>query len=132
MAGSTVTATPASTRPRAIFALVRRQQQELAMWPTTTPAAPVLLGELAHLVHVQAVRGGPDVEVDVDVGVVLGARQLEDALDLRRAVRVVARRAADHLRAALHDGLDQQLVGARVIGQPLLRNTHISMSMAHL
>ena len=57
------------------------------------------------------------MHVDVDVEL---ARQLEDALDLAGAVGVVARRAADHLGAALQR-LDQQFVGAGIVGQAFLR-----------
>src|SRR5262249_58405444 len=48
------------------------------------------------------------------------ATELEDAVDLRRAVRVVAWRAADRPGAA-PERLDQKLVGARIIGQAVLR-----------
>ena len=62
---------------------------------------------------------GPDVEMHVDIDVEL-ARQLEDAMDLAGFVGVVARRAADHLGAAL-EPLDQELLGPRIADQSLLR-----------
>jgi len=82
-------------------------------------AAPVFFREIAHLMDVEVIGGGADVEMHVDVDVEL-APELEDALDLRRPVGIVARRAADHLSAAL-EPLDHQLVGAGIIGQPFLR-----------
>ena len=56
-----------------------------------------------------------DVDVDIEL-----ARQLEDAVDLAGLVAVVARRAADHLGAAL-EALDQQLVGSGIVDQAFLR-----------
>jgi hypothetical protein len=82
------------------------------------PAAPVFLGELAHLVDVHTLGRGADVEVQIDVDIEL-ARELEDAPDLRRAVAVVARRAADDARTAAQR-LDQQLVGAGIVRQAFL------------
>ena len=57
------------------------------------------------------------MHVDVDVEF---AGELEDAMDLAGLVRVVARRAADHLGAA-PEALDHQLVGPRIVGQAFLR-----------
>src|SRR5262245_3731594 len=57
------------------------------------------------------------MHVDIDVEL---ARQLEDAMDLAGLVGVVARRAADHLGAAL-EALDQELVGSRIADQSFLR-----------
>jgi putative ABC transport system substrate-binding protein len=52
------------------------------------------------------------------------AGQFEDAVYLRRSIRVGAWRAADRLGAAL-EPVDQKLVGPRIIGQAFLRkNAH--------
>ena len=100
--------------------LVGRQQRKLGHMPDDdTPSALVLLGQVPHLVDEHAVGRGAHVEVDVDVGVVL-AREFEYTVDLRGAVGVVARRAAEHAGAAL-EALDQQFVRARVVGEAFLR-----------
>ena len=79
----------------------------------------VFFRELAHEVDVHRVGRGPDVEMHVDIDIEL-ARQLEDAMDLAGFVGVVARRAADHLGAAL-EPLDQELLGPRIADQSFLR-----------
>ena len=121
MVGSTVTATPLSAKPsRERRHLVGRQQRQLGHVADRDPsAALVLVGQFAHQVDVHGIGRGADVEMNVDVDVEL-ARELEDAPDLAGLVLVVARRAADHLGAAL-EPLDQQLVGARIAGQAFLR-----------
>ena len=82
-------------------------------------AQPVLLGQLAHQMDVHLVRRIAGIEMHVDVHIEL-ARQIEHPMDLPGMIRIVVRRRADHLRAALQS-LHQQRVGARIVGQPLLR-----------
>src|ERR1700730_14062197 len=64
-------------------------------------------------------RAVPGVEMHVDVDAEL-PRQHEDAADLPGVIAVVVRRCADGLGAALQS-FDHQLVGAGIVGQPLLR-----------
>ncbi len=73
------------------------------------PAPADGVGQLADLVDVEMLEAGADIEMDIDIGVVF-LRQLEDAVDLRRPVAIVAGRAADGPRAIVHAG-DQVDVG---------------------
>jgi hypothetical protein len=98
----------------------RRHRRELCHMTDRDPAAAmVLLGEIAHQWHIELVGAVADIEMEVDVGVVL-ARQLKDPVDLAVTIGIVARRTADRFGAAFQT-LDQQFVGARIIGQPVLR-----------
>ena len=58
------------------------------------------------------------MHIDIDVEL---PRHLEHAADLPGMVGIVIRRRADGLRATL-ERLDHQLVGAGIVGQPLLRH----------
>ena len=82
------------------------------------PSVPMALGQLAHQVDVHLVGGGTDVEVDVDVAVVV-ERELEDAPDLSRVVRVVGGCSTDHRRASLQCR-HHVAVGLRRVGPALL------------
>ena len=62
----------------------------------------------------------------VDIHVEL-ARQVEDAVDLSGMVRIIVRRRADHLRAAVQS-LDQQRIRSRIVSQTLLReHAHLNV-----
>ena len=79
-----------------------------------------LLGQLADQMNVHVLRRRAGIEMHVDIDAEL-ARQLEHAADLSGMVGVVIRGGADHPDAALQR-LDHQFVGARIVGQALLRH----------
>ena len=83
------------------------------------PAPTGLVRLLADVLDVHAVGCLAEVEMHVDVDVEL-LRELEDAVDLASRVAVRVRRSPDHACAA-SQRLDHQLVGSRVVQQPLLR-----------
>jgi hypothetical protein len=65
------------------------------------PAAPAeFVGELADLIDVEMVVVGADIQMDIDVHVIL-PRELEDPIDLPRAVAVIAGSAANRRGAAI-------------------------------
>ena len=99
---------------------IRRQQRHLRGVPDRDAAAPaIFLGLAADIFDLHAVSGLGEIEMHVDLGIVF-ARDGEDAIDLAARVAVEIRRRADRARAAAQ-ALDQQLVGAGIVDQPLLR-----------
>ena len=102
VAGSTVTATPASAKVAARrFRSVRRQRRILAaMAYRDVSAQPVFAGQFADQVDVHVSRAVAGVEMHVDVDVVF-ASEFEDTADLPGLVGIVVRRGADYLGAAL-------------------------------
>ena len=82
-------------------------------------AVAVGVGRAAHLVEVHPAGIEIEVEVEVDVEVE-AAGDGEDARDVLVRVRVGVGAAADQV-GALGAGRHQQLLGARVVDQPLLR-----------
>ena len=95
--------------------LARRHRREFGH----VAAAAVLLGQLADEMNVHCLRRVADIEVDVDLHVEL-AGELKDPSDLTGMVGVISRRAADSPGAAFQR-LYQQLVGAGIVGEPVLR-----------
>ena len=83
------------------------------------PAPPVRVGLPADLVEMHPRRIEIEIEMEVDIEVeALGDR--EDARDLLVRLGVGIGTAADQVGAVLA-GLDQQLLGARIVEQALLR-----------
>ena len=100
--------------------ILRRHRRQLChMADDDPPAAAILLGQLADEVNIHVLGRIADIEMNVDVDIEF-ASELEDPPDLAGMIGVIARRAADRLGAALQCR-DQQLVGAGIIGQPVLR-----------
>ena len=84
------------------------------------PAAPAVgVGLPAHLVEVHPGRVEVEIQMKVDVEIE-AARDGEDARNLRRRIGVGVGAAADDVGALLA-GLDQQFLGAGIVGQALLR-----------
>ena len=84
------------------------------------PAAPAMgVGLAAHLVEMHPGRIEVEIEMKVDVEIE-AARDIEDARDLRGRIGVGIGAAADDVGALLA-GLDQQLLGAGIVGQAFLR-----------
>ena len=121
VAGSTVTATPASARRRAISA--RRaggNAESLVTCPTATRPPYRCARRLpADLVEVHA--RGVEIEIEMEIDVEIEApRDGEDARDLPVRVAVGIGTAADQVGARLASR-DQQFLGAGVVEQSLLR-----------
>src|SRR5215471_2076684 len=81
-------------------------------------AAPILLGQIADQMDVHRLGRVADIEVDINIDVEF-TREFKDSPDLAGMVGVISWRAADRLGPALQR-LDQQLIGPRVIGKPVL------------
>ena len=73
----------------------------------------------ADVIEIHAIGRRAEIQMHVDVDVVV-ARQLEDAVDLAGRIAVGIGRAADHAAAAV-ERRDNELVGARIVEETLLR-----------
>ena len=83
------------------------------------PAIAEAIGEPAHLIEVEFVRALAEVEVHVDIDIELASHR-EHAVDLAGGIAVRIGGGADDAGAAFQR-LHHQLVGARIVEQPLLR-----------
>ncbi len=121
MAGSTVTATPApASRLRDLDLSLGRDGGELGgVTDGDAAAVAVGVGRAAHFVQMHPAGIEIEVEVEVDVEVE-AAGDGEDARDVLVGVRVGVGAAADQIGAP-GAGRHQQLLRARVVDQPLLR-----------
>jgi hypothetical protein len=100
--------------------LARRHRRQFGHMADRDPAAAaILLGQFADEMDVHCLGRVADIEVDIDVDVEF-AGELKDPPDLTGMVGVVSRRAADNSGAAFQR-FGQQLLGAGIIGQPVLR-----------
>ena len=121
VAGSEVTATPASAmRVASAWNAVHLHRRIFAAVPDRDAAAEfVFLGQLANQCDVHVVRRIAGIEMHVDVDIVF-PREVEHAMDLSGVIGIEIGRGADDAGATLQR-LDQQFVGARIVGQAFLR-----------
>ena len=77
------------------------------------------LGLPQHLIEVPPRRIEIEIQVQIDIDVE-GLRKIEQLFELRHRVGVHVRTTADQI-AAIAQGGDQKLLGAVIVGEPLLR-----------
>ena len=91
----------------------------LVTWPIATRPPYLYCRCDADMDHIHAVGCRAEVEMHVDIDIEL-PRHLKHPIDLAVRVGVGVGRGADHAAAAL-ERLDHELVGTRIVEQPLLR-----------